>query len=256
MKPGILLAVCVVVLPLSAAAQERVDVFADPQNLQVLSESISSAELSATMRGFAMGLGVRCETCHVGEAGQPLSTFDFASDEKAMKQKARLMLEMLGEINDKQVARLDDVEKASRVEVRCMTCHRGQPQPRLIEDVMDEQLAENGIDGAVGEYRRLRNENYGSHSFDFSEYVLPMYAQRLAGQGDVHAAIALTALNAENFPESDYTQFSLGELHAVAGEVELALKHYTRAIELKPSNERFLGPRIKALEQGMHGDGN
>lgn len=249
MRLPILIAMSVLALALTVSAQERVDVFADPQNLQVLPESIDSAELSATMRGFAMGLGVRCETCHVGEAGQPLSTFDFASDEKTMKQKARLMLQMLQEINGEQVARLDDIEKASRVEVRCMTCHRGQPQPKLIEDVMDEHLAVDGIDGAIAEYRRLREANFGSHSFDFSEYVLPMYAQRIAGQGDINAAIAFTTLNAENFPESDYTQFSLGEFHAAAGDVELALEHYTRAIELKPSNERFIGPKMRALQE-------
>ena len=35
------------------------------------------------MRGFAGGLGVRCQYCHVHEGNQPnnLSTFDFASDE-------------------------------------------------------------------------------------------------------------------------------------------------------------------------------
>ncbi len=41
------------------------------------------------MRGFAMGLGVRCEHCHVGEPGQPLGSFDFVSDEKPTKEKAR-----------------------------------------------------------------------------------------------------------------------------------------------------------------------
>lgn len=234
---------------LAAVAQERVDVFANPQNLQVLPDTITSAELSATMRGFAMGLGVRCETCHVGEAGEPLSTFDFESDEKDMKQKARLMLRMLGEINGEQLARLDEVDMASRVDVRCMTCHRGQQKPRLIEDVLDEQLAENGIDSAVSEYRRLREEFFGSHSFDFSEYVLPMYAQRIAGEDNIDAAIAFTVLNAENFPESDYTQFALGGFYAAAGQIGPALEHYARAVELKPSNERFIGPKIKALQE-------
>lgn len=238
-----------VILPVSGYAQQRVDVFANPENLRVLPQDISSTDLSATMRGFAMGLGVRCETCHVGEAGKPLSTFDFASDKKAMKQKARLMLKMVDMINGELVPALDSVEPASRVDVRCMTCHRGQQQPYMIEDVMDRQLADGGVDAAVSEYERLREEFYGGHSYDFSEYVLPMYAQGLMGRDGLDAAIALAVVNAENFPESDYTQFTLGELYATAGEVELAVEHYNRAIEIKPSNERLIGPKLAALRE-------
>ena len=71
----------------SLAQEAKKDIYADPDNLNVLPENISSKELSNTMKGFAMGLGARCETCHVGEPHTPLDTFDFASDEKAMKQK-------------------------------------------------------------------------------------------------------------------------------------------------------------------------
>ena len=102
-----LLIIFAVLLPCMTQAQERVDIFADPENLKVLPEDISSSALSATMRGFAMGLGVRCETCHVGEPNTPLSTFDFPSDEKETKQKARLMLQMVNEINGDLVPRLD-----------------------------------------------------------------------------------------------------------------------------------------------------
>ena len=77
-----LLSLIVMLIPFTTLAQQRVDVFADPENLKVLPKDISSDELSTTMRGFAMGLGVRCETCHVGEPNTPLHTFDFASDER------------------------------------------------------------------------------------------------------------------------------------------------------------------------------
>ena len=58
-----------------------------------------------------MGLGTRCGTCHVGEPNISLITFDSPSDEKPSKQKARLMGEMVTEINGSLVPRLDDVEK-------------------------------------------------------------------------------------------------------------------------------------------------
>ena len=232
------------------AQQQGVDIFADPENIKVLPKDISSDDLSATMRGFAMGLGVRCETCHVGEPNTPLHTFDFASDEKPMKQKARLMIKMVNEINSELVPRLDDVEKATRVSVRCMTCHRGRPQPQLIEDVMDHQLAENGVDAAVSEYEKLREEFYGSHSYDFSEFVLPMYTQGLAAKDQTDAAIAIAEVNAKYFPESYYTAFVLGDLYSAAGQTELAIENYSRSIELNPRSE----PRIRPIIEALKGD--
>lgn len=242
-----LLGLPIVLFSFAAAAQQPADIFAEPENLEVLPEDISSAELRATMRGFATGLGVRCETCHVGEAGQPLSTFDFASDEKAMKQKARLMLRMVGQINGDLVPALDNVEKASRVSVRCVTCHRGQQKPQLIQDVLDEQLAKQGVDGAIEKYRTLRERYYGSHTFDFSEFVLPTYTGGLALRGDTDAAIALARLNTEFYPDSYYTAFVLGELYAQAGHATDAIANYERALELNPRAEPGLRPKIEAL---------
>lgn len=235
-------------IPLIVHAQEqRVDVFANPENLKVLPKNISSRELSNTMKGFAMGLGVRCETCHVGEAGQPLATFDFSSDEKPMKQKARLMLQMVNDINNDLVPRLDEVEKASRVSVRCVTCHRGQAKPQMIEDVLDLKIAADGVDAAVAEYNSLRERFYGSHSYDFSEFVLPMYSQGLFGRGENDAAIAFAELNAEYFPNSYYTAFILGELHSAGGNAERAISSFERAIELNPGAEAMLRSKITAL---------
>ena len=39
------------------------------ENLKVLPPEISAADLRDTMRGFSMGLGVRCSFCHVGVEG-------------------------------------------------------------------------------------------------------------------------------------------------------------------------------------------
>ena len=244
----LLLVLVTVFVPLATHAQQRVDIFANPENLEVLPKDISSSELSATMRGFAMGLGVRCETCHVGEPNTPLTTFDFVSDEKPMKQKARLMLQMVNTINSEFVPKLDEVEKASRVSVRCITCHRGQSQPKLIEDVMDEQLADNGSDAAVEEYKSLREKYHGSHSYDFSEFVLPMYTQKLAARDQLNEAIAFGELNAGFFPESYYTAFVLGEIYAAAGQNDAAIENYRRALALNPRAEGALGPKIEALE--------
>lgn len=234
----------------ATAQQAQKDVFADPQNLKVLPEDISSQELGDTMKGFAMGLGVRCETCHVGEPNTPLETFDFASDEKAMKRKARVMIAMVREINTAHVARLDEIEAAQRVEVRCVTCHRGRPQPKLIQDVLNEQLAEKGTDAAVAEYGKLRDAFHGSHSYDFSEFVLPMYAQELMARGDATAAAAFAEINVENFPNSYFSHFTLAEIHKAASRQDAALESYERAAELNPRARPFIDARIAELSAG------
>ena len=96
MKPGTISMLAILSLaPPSLDAQ----VFDDPSNLQVLPADISAAELGETMKSFAMGTGYRCSNCHVGEEGQPLTTYDFASDEKELKQTARRMLKMVRDIN-------------------------------------------------------------------------------------------------------------------------------------------------------------
>lgn len=243
-----LIAMTLLAAPAANAAEEKKDIFANPQNLKVLPKEISSKELSNTMKGFAVGLGVRCETCHVGKAGQPLDTFDFESDDKAMKRKARVMVRMLADLNSDYVPQLNEIESANRVEVRCVTCHRGRPQPKLIEDELDEQLADAGIEAALAYYAELREKYYGSHSYDFSESTLPMYVQQLAAREQHDAAIAVLQLNVANFPQSYFTQFVLGELNSAAGYSAAALAAYTKAMELNPRAAPFLKGKIAALK--------
>ena len=240
--------VITVLIPAFTFAQEtQNDIYANPENLQVLPEDVSSTDLGNTMKGFALGLGARCEACHVGEPNTPLNTFDFASDEKAMKRKARVMIKMVQEINDTYVPKLNEIEDSQRVEVRCVTCHRGQQQPRLIEDVLDHQLAESGLDATLKKYAELRENFYGSHSYDFSEFTLPMYVQELAKKEKLPEAIALSKVNAEHFPDSYYTFFVLAELYSASGQTEQAIESYNMALELNPRAKPFLEAKIVEL---------
>jgi hypothetical protein len=101
--------------------------FANPphKNLKVLPQDISGAQLLGTMKFFAQSLGVRCTYCHVGTEGQPLSTFDFASDAKSHKDTARGMLRLVKEINGDLPAITGDPSS----KVTCFTCHRGSTTP-------------------------------------------------------------------------------------------------------------------------------
>ena len=84
------------------------------------------------MKHFAQSLGVRCTYCHVGEEGQPLSTYDFASDAKPAKRRAREMMKLTHMLN--QHPDLPGEDRASLTDmsqnrVTCYTCHRGQLIP-------------------------------------------------------------------------------------------------------------------------------
>jgi hypothetical protein len=116
----------------AARAQEGPNPFANPQNLKVLPKDISPEALRAAMVGAAKGLGVRCWFCHVGEEGQDLSTFDFVSDEKPHKAEARLMFQMVMDINANtipKVAALAGEKDGDAQRVRCVTCHAGKQKP-------------------------------------------------------------------------------------------------------------------------------
>ncbi len=210
-------------LPRAARAQGRFppDSFT---NLKVLPKDISPRELIGTMRGFALGLGVRCTFCHVGEEGKPLSTYHFASDEKPTKRKARVMLRMVQAINDEYLPKVHEIGEADNdhehgdsmaagheheameggghqhVRVVCATCHRGLQRPQMLQDVLLAADEAGGADSAVRAYQNLRDRYYGSYSYDFTERPLIETAQALQAQQRPDDAIRILRLGVENPP--------------------------------------------------------
>ena len=113
------IAVFVVLCPRSTLAQQRdantnLDVYT---NLKVLPKDVSRRELVNAMLEHLRGLGLRrnrnegCLYCHVGEFGQPTDTWDFASDEKPAKQKARVMMGMVAAINGQHLTELPEASR-------------------------------------------------------------------------------------------------------------------------------------------------
>jgi hypothetical protein len=102
-----------------------------PTNLQVLPKDSSRRDVVAVMRTFALGLGVRCQHCHVYKGDDPndLSTFDFASDEKTPKATARTMMRMTYAINAEHLKGIGEPAKPGASKVTCYTCHRGDKLP-------------------------------------------------------------------------------------------------------------------------------
>lgn len=91
----------------------------EPKNLKVLT-GLSGTQLQRTMNFMRGSLGVHCDYCHVVKE----NNWDFASDEKKTKLKAREMIAMTIEINQKNFG-----GPARPPVVTCNTCHRGTTRP-------------------------------------------------------------------------------------------------------------------------------
>jgi hypothetical protein len=90
------------------------------ENVEVLTENVSAANLVQAMNFYGSALGVSCSHCHV--------IGDFASDEKPKKSVARAMMRMNGVINGQLLKNISGLRSANP-SVNCITCHRGQVVP-------------------------------------------------------------------------------------------------------------------------------
>lgn len=208
------------------------------ENLQVLPADFPGNRLSAVMRGFTRALGVRCSHCHVGQEGQDLSEYDFASDDNPNKVTARVMLNMLGDINDT----LGTIEPTGpeRINMWCHTCHRGVARPGTLDEVLMMTYRAQGGEAMLSEYASLRERYFGSASYDFGENSLNTVGYAVLGQEDYDTAIAVFRLNVEHFPTSSNAHDSLAEAYMESGQDELAEVFYQKALLLDPSNGNSL----------------
>lgn len=225
-------------------AQERADVYAEPQNLEVLPADVSPAELRATMKGFSIGTGLRCSDCHVGEEGQDFSSYDFASDEKEQKRTAREMLKMVKVINGEYLAALGEDHA---VQVECVTCHRGVPEPKLTGQVLAEAGEQGGAPAIAAKWRELRAEYYGTHSYDFSELTLSEFARARFAAGKPDEARAALEILVGEHPDSLMGHFMLGEIDRIEGNIDAARAHFLRALEIDPQAD-WVRQQLEALD--------
>jgi hypothetical protein len=89
---------------------------ADQKNVKLLT-GLSDYELVRVMNQMRGSLGVNCDFCHVVKG----EDWDFASDEKKEKQRAREMIVMTRGLNENSFG--------GRTIIGCNTCHRGAQHP-------------------------------------------------------------------------------------------------------------------------------
>jgi hypothetical protein len=213
-------------------------------NVQVFPRETPVAEVVATMRTFALGLGVRCQFCHVGEEGMPLERFDFAKDEKRTKLVARQMMRIVQEIN----RRLDTIpgRTTAGLQVSCATCHRGVSRPLPLPTLVADAALAAGADSAIRAYRSLRERYHGRDAYDFGETSLNTAALRLGRAGKYAEAFALLTLNEEMFPHSSGTYVVRANINLMKGDTTAAVAALREAVRRDPSNGEARA-RLQAL---------
>ncbi len=124
MKLGRLLTFALVSLMLEGAswAQAPTPTMVESPNVKVLT-GLYAQQFQEEMNLIVQGLGVTCNTCHVPR--------NFASEDKALKLKARQMLEMTKALNKQYFPDHTPKEGESVLgRVTCYTCHKGEQLPR------------------------------------------------------------------------------------------------------------------------------
>lgn len=208
-------------------------------NVTVIPKTTPVQQVIGTMRNFAGALGVRCSYCHVGEEGKPLTTYDFAKDDKRGKLVARQMMRMVEEINH----RLDTLPErpAAAVTVTCATCHRGVSRPIPLPQLLAETAEASGLDSAVKAYRALRTRYYGTDAYNFAEMALNSAALRLGRSNHFAEAAGLLALNEEFYPNAPSTAVARGNVLLLQADTTGARAAFQDALKRNPNDREAQG---------------
>lgn len=102
------------------------------KNLKILPKNITEHQMDSVMHHFSVSLNVGCEFCHVKTVVNNNEEWDMASDKKKHKLKAREMMTMTNELNDKYFpygGKAADLSTA--LTITCYSCHNGHKEPMV-----------------------------------------------------------------------------------------------------------------------------
>jgi tetratricopeptide (TPR) repeat protein len=188
--------------------------------------AVTATAQTQNMQAIAQGLGVGCQYCHVAARG--------SGDPEPKKDIARQMIAMTGGLNAK-IQEITGKPASEATGIQCVTCHRGVPIPKQLNELILQTLNESGAAAAVAQYRDLRNQFYGRQSYDFGEETLLTVAQQVT-QRKPDDAIALLKLNLEFYPKSSRGLSALAFAYTRKLDDASAIATLEKALELDPDN--------------------
>ena len=107
------------------------------------------------------------------------------------------------------------------------------PKKELVATMLEALMA-NNVELAKKQFWEFKNDP--ANAYVSSESPVNSLGYRLLEMKRLDQAIEVFKLNVEAFPQSGNTYDSLGEAYMNAGNKELAIRSYEKAIELDPSN--------------------
>ena len=122
------------------------------------------------------------------------------------------------------------------IEVQCITCHRGNTRPLMLEDTLGTVIARFGVDSAVATYDRIKQRYTGRFAYDFGQRSLNTLADRLLQQKRLPEARRVLELNIREHPEAWDPSYTLAQVLETLGEKDLAIEQYRRVLTLLPSH--------------------
>jgi tetratricopeptide (TPR) repeat protein len=123
---------------------------------------------------------------------------------------------------------------------------RWRPQP-VLEDRMLVALGQGDTARAFARYRAYRDDP--RHAYADTDRLLQQAARRAAQAGRLADALAIAQLNVREHPRSSDAEAYLAEGYARAGQKDLAIAGFERAIALDPTNS-FALTRLSELRGG------
>ncbi len=117
-----------------------------------------------------------------------------------------------------------------------LVLHDGQVPPikRSAADEIRPIIFQQGSAAAVARYRELKSQ---PEKYDLSEGEINQLGYSLIAADKIPAAIEIFKLNVEEHPASSNVYDSLGEAYMTAGQRDLAIKNYEKALELDPASQ-------------------
>jgi tetratricopeptide (TPR) repeat protein len=120
------------------------------------------------------------------------------------------------------------------------------PKKELTESLM-EALSKDDVELAKKLFREYKNDPVNAY-LDI-EAPVNTFGYRLMEMKRLEQAIEIFKLNVEAFPKSANAYDSLGEAYLNAGNKELALRNYEKAVELNPNNNPTAISIIRKLRE-------